>query len=197
MSLRPLRCARQAVLWPPILGRVKSKLAASALRRGAVSSLWRGVWGFDAERNNTATQQGAAPDRLQLRSFLTPLPAAGELGRCAARDYFPAGVKDFGRWKVVAFGAAVSSVFSVAAAVWLVAGVLASGLSWFQLADVGYLVLRRLKQSNTRHNKALHPTAASLVLFTAFRLCSKLVVIGRRRVSLVVLSLRAALLQLL
>jgi hypothetical protein len=28
-----------------------------------------------------ATQQGAAPDRLQLRSFLAPLPAAGELGR--------------------------------------------------------------------------------------------------------------------
>jgi len=31
-----------------------------------------------------ATQQGAAPDRLQLRSFLTALSAAGELGRCAA-----------------------------------------------------------------------------------------------------------------
>ena len=26
-----------------------------------------------------AAEQGAAPDRLQLRSFLTPLPAAGEL----------------------------------------------------------------------------------------------------------------------
>ena len=35
-------------------------------------------------------------------------------------------------------------------------------------------------------NKALHPTAASLVLFAAFLLYSKLVVIGRRRVSLVV-----------
>ena len=32
----------------------------------------------------TATQQGAAPDRLQLRSFLATLPAAGELGRCGA-----------------------------------------------------------------------------------------------------------------
>ena len=31
----------------------------------------------------TAPQQGAAPDRLQLRSFLTSLPAAGELSRCA------------------------------------------------------------------------------------------------------------------
>ncbi len=28
-----------------------------------------------------ATQQGAAPDRLQLRSFLAALSAAGELGR--------------------------------------------------------------------------------------------------------------------
>ncbi len=32
----------------------------------------------------TAAQQGAAPDRLQLRSFLTSLAAAGELGRSAA-----------------------------------------------------------------------------------------------------------------
>ena len=29
---------------------------------------------------STAIEQGAAPDRLQLRSFLTSLPAAGELG---------------------------------------------------------------------------------------------------------------------
>ena len=35
----------------------------------------------------TATEQGAAPDRLQLRSsfLLTALPAAGELSRCAVR----------------------------------------------------------------------------------------------------------------
>ncbi len=33
---------------------------------------------------STAAQQGAAPDRLQLRSFLAALPAAGELGRCVA-----------------------------------------------------------------------------------------------------------------
>jgi hypothetical protein len=32
----------------------------------------------------TALQQCAAPDRLQLRSFLAPLPPAGELIRCAA-----------------------------------------------------------------------------------------------------------------
>ena len=31
----------------------------------------------------TSAQQGAAPDRLQLRSFLTSLPAAGELSRWA------------------------------------------------------------------------------------------------------------------
>ena len=34
--------------------------------------------------SSTAAQQGAAPDRLQLRSFLATLPAAGELGRWAA-----------------------------------------------------------------------------------------------------------------
>ena len=34
----------------------------------------------------TAAQQGAAPDRLQLRSFLTSLPAAGELGVRPLRD---------------------------------------------------------------------------------------------------------------
>ncbi len=39
--------------------------------------------------------------------------------------------------------------------------------------------------SKQQPNKTLHPTAASLVLCAAFRLCSKLVVIGRR-VSLVV-----------
>ncbi len=59
--------------------------AASALRRGAASSLWRGVGVVGGETNITATQQGAAPDRLQLRSLrsfltsLSALPAAGEL----------------------------------------------------------------------------------------------------------------------
>ncbi len=103
---------------------------------------------------------------------------------CAARDYFPAGVRDCGRWKMVAFGAALSSVFSVAAAVLLVAGVLASAFSWFQLCGVGYFVLWVAKRTNTRHNKALHPTARSVVVFAAFRLGSKLVVTGGRRVSL-------------
>ena len=41
----------------------------------------------------TAAQQGAAPDRLQLRSLrsflasVSALPAAGELGRCAVARY--------------------------------------------------------------------------------------------------------------
>jgi hypothetical protein len=35
------------------------------------------------ESPQQAAEQGAAPDRLQLRSFLTTLPAAGELGRWA------------------------------------------------------------------------------------------------------------------
>ncbi len=69
---------------PLILGGVKSKLVASAALAGAASRLSRGVWASGGERNNTATQQGAAPDRLQLRSFLTSLSAAGELGRSAA-----------------------------------------------------------------------------------------------------------------
>ena len=33
-----------------------------------------------ARKRLTTAEQGAAPDRLQLRSFLTSLPAAGELG---------------------------------------------------------------------------------------------------------------------
>ncbi len=61
---------------------------------------------------------------------------------------------------------------SVAAVVWLVAAVLASGLSWLQLAGVGSFALRVAKPNNTRHNQALHPTARSVVVFPAFRLCS-------------------------
>ncbi len=38
----------------------------------------------ERRKSLTEAEQGAAPDRLQLRSFLTPLPAAGELGRYAA-----------------------------------------------------------------------------------------------------------------
>ena len=42
----------------------------------------------------TAAEQGAAPDRLQLRSLrsclasVSTLSAAGELGRCAVARYF-------------------------------------------------------------------------------------------------------------
>ena len=45
----------------------------------------------------TAAQQGAAADRLQLRSFLTSLSAAGELGRSiAARNFYEV---DTIRWR--------------------------------------------------------------------------------------------------
>ena len=40
----------------------------------------------------TTAEQGAAPDRLQLRSFLATLPAAGELGRSIAARGFPKSV---------------------------------------------------------------------------------------------------------
>ena len=43
-----------------------------------------------------------------------------------------------------------------------------------------------------RHNKALHPTARSVVVFPALSLGSKLVVTGGRRVSLAFCCLRAA-----
>jgi len=87
------------------LGFVSARLgrsgAAFGCLRGGVASFWRGFWfsGSDtfrlwrgvfvgaasgARKSRTATQQGAAPDRLQLRSFLTSLSAAGELGRSVA-----------------------------------------------------------------------------------------------------------------
>ena len=50
----------------------------------------------------TATQQGAAPDRLQLRSLrsflaaVSALPAAGELGRSAAARGFDGTVRKSG-----------------------------------------------------------------------------------------------------
>ena len=36
------------------------------------------------QTHQQAAEQGAAPDRLQLRSFLASLSAAGELGRSVA-----------------------------------------------------------------------------------------------------------------
>ncbi len=72
----------------------------------------------------------------------------------------------------------------------LVAGVLASGFLWFQLASVGSNVLLVPEPNNTQHNKALHPTARSVVVFAALSLDSKLVVISGRRVSLIVVLLR-------
>jgi len=151
-----------------------------------------------AQTSQHAAQQGAAPDRRQFGSFCSvsallvvgrSWAAAGELSRCAARDYVSAGLKDFGRWNVVAFGPALSSVFSVAAAVLLVAGVLSSAFSWFQPCGIGYFALRVAKRINTRHNKALHPTAYSF----GFPLVPRYSLRFRRRVSLVVSPLRAAL----
>ena len=53
-----------------------------ALVRPESSSFLAAVW--QPKSDQQAAQQGAAPDRLQLRSFLAPLPAAGELSRCVA-----------------------------------------------------------------------------------------------------------------
>jgi len=51
-------------------------------------------------------------------------------------------------------------------------------------------VISAAATSRQQHNKALHPTAASLVLFAALRLYCYVTAIGRRRVSLVVLPVR-------
>ncbi len=44
VSLRLLRCVKQAVLWPLEVGCFVRGLASSALAAGAAASLWRGVW---------------------------------------------------------------------------------------------------------------------------------------------------------
>ncbi len=63
---------KQAVLWPLESGCVKLKFGGVGVfgGRGLVALARR--LGFGCERNNTATQQGAAPDRLQLRLSLVP-----------------------------------------------------------------------------------------------------------------------------
>jgi len=150
------------------------------------------------QTNRSRTRRCTRPPtalRSARSSLYFGLPAAGELGRCAARDNFVACLKYFGRRKLAAFGAALSSGFSVAAALLPVAGVLCRVCGTLGLAALPLRLARGVaKRANTRHNKALHPTAASLVLFAAFRLCYYVSVIGRRRVSLIVLLRRAALL---
>ena len=89
------RSTLAADIWPReikvggvgVVGRCGVAACGGSTRVGAfvVPACWRWLMrSSGGERNNTATQQGAAPDRLQLRSFLAPLPAAGELSRCAA-----------------------------------------------------------------------------------------------------------------
>ncbi len=46
---------------------------------------------MSSDKRLTEAEQGAAPDRLQLRSFLAPLSAAGELSRWAAARGVAAG----------------------------------------------------------------------------------------------------------
>ena len=94
----------------------------------------------------TACEQGAAPDRLQLRSFLTSLSAAGELGRCVAAS---AAMHEAGSTLAAATWSREVKVggvgVSAGAASWLWRGVWVSGA----------------KTNQHQHNKALHPTAYS------------------------------------
>jgi len=194
LGLRWYRFVGEAIVLGFMSAQLSGSGAAFGFLRSAVWSLWRGFWfsGSDtfrlwrgsfggaaggARKSSTATQQGAAPDRLQLRSFLTPLPAAGELSRCAAALAFPRGSRSTpvaGRWSLRAQLGVVGVL--VGAASWLWRGVWASAGKMYQ----------------QQHNQALHPTARSVVVFPAFRLRSNLVVTGGRRVSLALCCKRAA-----
>ena len=70
MLLRLLGRVVMAVLWPPILGRVKSKLPALGLSAGAACSLWRGVWVSVIETNQQQHNKALHPTAYSLRSFL-------------------------------------------------------------------------------------------------------------------------------
>ncbi len=110
----------------------------------------------------TAAQQGAAPDRLQLRSLrsflasVSALPAAGELNRCVAA---PGAMREGGS----TLAADMSRRESIFGGVGCVGG---RGL---------VALARRLafegKTNQQQHNKALHPTARSVVVFPALSLC--------------------------
>ncbi len=120
------------------LGRVPITLGA---RRGKMSQ--------------HAAQQGAAPDRLQLRSFLTSLPAAGELGRCVAA---PAAMREAGS--------------TLAAGRWLHGAIFAgAGVSAGAACSLWRGVWVSDGETNQQqHNQALHPTARSVVVFPALSL---------------------------
>jgi hypothetical protein len=78
--------------------------------------------------NQQAAQQGAATDRLQLRSsfLLAALPAAGELGRCVAAPAWmkPCGLEYSGRRYIIALNASTRVGASVADALLFSRGVL-------------------------------------------------------------------------
>ncbi len=132
---------------------------------GAACSLWRGVWRSRGKTNQQQHNKALHPTARSVVVFAalrldSKLVVTGgrrvSLALCRARLLL---------MRVSALGS------SVAAVVWLVAAVLASGLSWLQLAGVGSFALRVAKPNNTRHNQALHPTARSVVVFPAFSLC--------------------------
>ena len=130
----------------------------------------------ESSGDSTPAQQGAAPDRLQ-----------------------PTLVPRFGFWRRVSLVVVLLRLLSCVkvGVLWplmfscvkskLAASVVSVGAACPLCSSVWVSGGKRNQQ---QHNKALHPTAASLVLFAAFRLVSKLVVIGRRRVSLIVVLLR-------
>ena len=102
---------RQAVLRPLEGGRVGRYLVASAFRRTQLARP-SAAFGFRGQNKSTATQQGAAPDRLQpcvslASSLHFGLPAAGELSRCVAARGFNESAAVFG---LFALGVAAFSV---------------------------------------------------------------------------------------
>jgi hypothetical protein len=68
------------------------------------------------------TEQSVAADRLQLRSFLTSLPAAAELGRCAACVRLDLGVTE-DKFKLKGMSKPVCSSFT------LVVGMIMGGVA--------------------------------------------------------------------
>ena len=122
---------------------------------------------FGAQNKSTATQQGAAPDRLQpaLWSFLPSLrlSAAGDLGRCGAAPYVVAQyqstlVADTRRreLKLAASALLRLQLFGSGAAFWV------SATDMFRLASKYFgRAATAIPASQLRHNKSLHPTACS------------------------------------
>ena len=114
----------------------------------------------------TSAQQGAAPDRPQCRRFFSFVArlklgrdwrAAGELSVVLLR---PLGcVRQAVLWPLILRG--VKSK--------LAASALSAGAAWLLWRGVWVRVAETNQQ---QHNKALHPTARSVVVFPALRLGS-------------------------